>query len=313
MSLRSLSIILILSFFCLPKVVSQEIEIVENSQGILFMEDDDSILFYQTANKDLNGTYSRSNYIHPLYSLDGKVITEDFPDDHLHHRGIFWAWHQLYIGEKRIGDGWEIKDFEWRVKQVKQLLSPDNIKKIAIEVDWLSPLWVDQDGNRKPVINEVTELSVYPKNETYRRIDFNITINATEPATRIGGSEDAKGYGGFSARVKLSDGVEFAGPEGIITPENLPIKSTGWIDMVNLTDNSGESGLCIIEHPSNPGYPNPWILRSKGSMQNPVWPHPGAKPVPLSMETPVSLGYSLIIHDQLTPDEITQIYQNYIK
>ena len=34
---------------------------------------------------------------------DGQVLTEDFPADHLHHRGIFWAWHQVYVGEKAMG------------------------------------------------------------------------------------------------------------------------------------------------------------------------------------------------------------------
>ena len=40
---------------------------------------------------------ARSCYIHPLYSLDGEVLTEDFPADHLHHHGLFWAWPAVEV------------------------------------------------------------------------------------------------------------------------------------------------------------------------------------------------------------------------
>jgi hypothetical protein len=38
----------------------------------------------------------RSDYIHPLYGLNGEMLTNDWPDaDHPHHRGIFWAWLEV--------------------------------------------------------------------------------------------------------------------------------------------------------------------------------------------------------------------------
>ena len=54
------------------------------------------------------------------------------------------------------------------------------------------------------------------------------------------------------------------------------------------------SGLTILCHKSSPGYPQRWILRRKGSAQNPVYP--GRHPVPLSREKPLVLRYRLIIH-----------------
>jgi hypothetical protein len=80
------------------------IEVVETSQGFAITEGKAKVMFYQREHKSLNGKYSRANYIHPLYGLDGEVLTEDFPADHLHHRGIFWAWHQVWLGDKRVGD-----------------------------------------------------------------------------------------------------------------------------------------------------------------------------------------------------------------
>ena len=55
------------------------------------------ILTYQVGEKSQNDKWHRSNYIHPLVNLKGEVVTEDFPEDHPHHRGIFWAWHQAWL------------------------------------------------------------------------------------------------------------------------------------------------------------------------------------------------------------------------
>ncbi len=36
--------------------------------------------------------YIRSGYIHPMFSPSGLLITEDFPDDHHHHKGVWFPW-----------------------------------------------------------------------------------------------------------------------------------------------------------------------------------------------------------------------------
>ena len=76
-------------------------------------------VFYQRMPKSLDGKYARNNYIHPLYGLDGAVLTEDFPEDHLYHRGIFWSWHQVYINGQRMGDPWLLENFIQKVKNVQ--------------------------------------------------------------------------------------------------------------------------------------------------------------------------------------------------
>ena len=44
-------------------------------------------------------------FIHPLYGLDGEVLTDDFPADHTYHRGVFWAWPHVKIGEQESMSG----------------------------------------------------------------------------------------------------------------------------------------------------------------------------------------------------------------
>jgi hypothetical protein len=292
---------------------AQKIDLRIEQDAVSFYEGKDTILNYQIAEKSDHGAYPRSNYIHPLYTLDGQILTEDFPPDHLHHRGIFWAWHQLYIGDKRLGDGWEIKDFRWEVKSVKEIEDPGDSKTIQAKVLWKSPQWTDSRGNEKAVVEETTTITVYPAKEGYRPIDLTISFRALEPNMRLGGSEDEKGYGGFSTRIRLTDDIRFTSSAGKVKPENLPVKGTGWIDLSGpLGRNGSMAGLSILCHPNNPGYPNPWILRSKDSMQNAVYPFPGATPIALSMKKPTTLRYRLLVHEGDSQNlDIAKIHAGY--
>ena len=200
-----------------------QVDIKINNEGVLFTDKADTVLFYQKIDKSLNGTYARANYIHPLFTLDGVPMTEDFPPDHLHQRGIFWAWHQLYIGDKRIGDGWDIRDIRWDVTSLSEQPRADGAKEILTSVEWKSPLWTAQPGEQKPIVHEHTRIIVYPSTSSFRLVDFEISLLGLEPEMRIGGSENEKGYGGFTTRVRLPYDVQFDGMNGKVTPENTPV------------------------------------------------------------------------------------------
>ncbi len=306
--------LLLFTVLCIPCLVcSQELDIDILEHGVLWTEDGDSVMFYQTLGDKAQGEYQRSHYIHPLYTLDGQILTEDFPEDHPHHHGIFWAWHQLYIGDKRIGDGWENRDFKWKVLSVDEKKTPGKAKSILTKVVWKSPLWLDPRGNEKPFVSETTRITVYPEENKYRLLDIEISMLALEPGVRIGGSEDAKGYGGFSPRVKLPEDVGFSDINGQVTPKTTPVDGSGWLNISGSMGKGGNfAGLAILSNADNPGYPNPWILRSKRSMQNAVYPFPGASPVPLSDKEPTTLKYRLIIHSGLEATEIDRLHHQYL-
>ncbi|MEH6619753.1 DUF6807 family protein [Maribacter arcticus] len=294
-------------------ISAQEIKLKITDDSAYFLEEADSILVYRAAETSLNGLFKRANYIHPLYGLDGTVITEDFPEYHKHHRGVFWAWHQLYIGETRIGDGWELKDLRWEVVSLEEIHSLRAQKTLKTEVFWKSPLWRDHLGNEKPLVKETTSIAVYPKKGTYRAVDIQIELVAMEPDMRLGGSEDVKGYGGFSVRMQLPEDIQFLDANGKVMPQNLPVDGNGWLAFKGTMDVSGNATqLVIIPHKDNPGYPNPWILRSKASMQNAVYPDPGAVAVPLSMVKPTRMNYRLLISDgSLTTDSIIELQNSF--
>ena len=249
------------------------------------------VVHYQREARSRNGKLARSNYIHPLYDLEGNELTEDFPDDHPHHRGIFWAWHQIWIGDKRIGDSWALENFACDVTWVR---ARDN-QEMEIFADWKSPRWLDDQGKQKPFVREATVIRVHEAEKDHRAIDFEIKLLALEPDVRIGGSEDEKGYGGFSPRVRLPEDVRFLGEKGEVEPQAGAIDAGPWVDIAGTYGANGQtSGVAILAHPSLPAFPPQWVLRRKGSMQNAVFP--GAKPVPLSTTEPLVLRYRLVVH-----------------
>ena len=71
-------------------------------------EGDRPILVYNHGIRSKQGNPApkpHSCYIHPLYGLDGEVLTDDFPADHLHHRGVFWAWPHVTVDGRHSTSG----------------------------------------------------------------------------------------------------------------------------------------------------------------------------------------------------------------
>ena len=285
-----------LFFSCASPPESQSLFFfTENGQGVELLEDGQPVFFYQRAPKSLNGEYICNHYIHPLYSIDGDTLTEEFPADHPYHRGIFWAWHQLFVGEQRVGDGWIMKNFSHDVVAVQTKADKKNAQ-IDLSVLWKSPDF----QNGEPFMEEHTTITVHHLQANVRKIDFEIALQPLVPEVSIGGSEDEKGYGGFCVRLRMPDGLIFTAKDGPVTPQTLQLHAGPWMDFsapYGNPDNYREgevSGLTLLCHPGTPNYPAPWILRQKSSMQNIVFP--GEVKIELSMNKPTVLRYRLIIH-----------------
>lgn len=264
--------------------------ITETDQEIELIEDSISVFIYQKKPKTLTGEYVCNNYIHPLFNLNGDVMTEEFPPDHPYHRGVFWAWHQLYADGKRLGDGWTNDSITQEVVSIRYDKTPD-MARFKSDVLWRSLVY----GNGKPFMNEKTTITVHKRDSSFRKIDFDIRLIATVKGLQIGGSADKKGYGGFCVRLRLPDDLIFTSEIGPVTPQELQIKAGPWMDFSGRFDITPlMSGITILCHPTMPDYPEPWILRQKGSMQNVVFP--GSERIDVPMNKPVVLHYRLIVH-----------------
>lgn len=283
-----------------PTATAQMITFEKKDDGLLLLSDRKPILFYQKEMISQNGEYPRANYLHPVFDTKGEIITEDFPKDHLHHRGIFWTWHQLWVDDLRIGDPWISDGVEWKVKKIKYKIHPNNSATIAVKV-----IWKGNKVLKKNIIEENTVITYQPIGHQAYKITFDITLKPLTSGVRIGGSQDAKGYGGFSPRLKLSENVGFYDENGAVTPDNLPVSAGDWM---NITKNGPDDpGVVIMGEPDLlPSYQG-WILRKKNSMQNMAFP--GQEPLLLSKKDPLHFRNQLLVHQGMTNQEIKNQYR----
>lgn len=277
--------------------------VVKMDEGYQFFEAGAPVLFYRTAPKaTAEGKYPRTNYCHPLYGLDGRVLTEDFPKDHPHHRGIFWGWHQTYVGNTPVGDSWACEDFIWDIRTVQILPPQQTSAALRADVYWKSSRW---KNGREPFAKEAVTIRVHQVADDTRVIDFDIEILALEEGLRIGGSNDVKGYGGFSTRIVLPPDIRMSDLNGPVTPKNEAVAAGDWMNF-SATFGAAASNFAILVHPSNPGHPRQWILRASASAQNVAYP--GREPTPISTTKPLVLRYRLVLHKNA---DLNQLFSRY--
>ena len=262
-----------------------------DENGVSLSENGSPVFYYRKTPKTLTGEYICNHYIHPLFSLEGDTLTQEFPEDHPYHRGIFWSWHQLYLDTLSLGDEWIMEDISHEVREIRTSTGP-YAARLILDVLWSS----SRLGNGKDFMEELTEITVHPLKSGIRMIDFEISLKALVKGISLGGSDDEKGYGGFCARLKLPDDLAFTSKNGPVIPQTLQVSAGPWMDFSGTFGASAkQSGLAILCHPSTPNYPAPWILRQLSSMQNIVFP--GRTRVEISEKEPTILRYRLIVHE----------------
>jgi hypothetical protein len=288
------------------------VRVTKAPDGYWFSEGDTKVLFYQAERKALpDGRAARSNYFHPLYDLDGNVLTEDFPKDHIHHRGIFWAWHQVRINGTTVQDQWVNRDSFWTVRDAR-IDSDTHSASLRLRVAWESPLFKDDGGRRRPFVEEQSVTRVHRADGAIRKIDFHQQLTALVDGVEIGGSDDPKGYGGFSYRIVMPPDIRITGVQGVVAPIENAVPPSPWMDVTASYGSSGKSGLTVLTHPSTTGFPQPWILRARSSMQNAVYP--GRQPVAIRRDRPVILRYRVVLHrGELSTPDIERLQAEYAR
>lgn len=292
--------ILVLFFSCGHIKKENNFTFIQNQEGVELLEGEKKVFFYQKAqvpvweNPSISKDALFNHYIHPLYNLSGDTITEAQPVNdiwHLHQRGIFWAWHQLFIGDSNVGDSWIMKDFRYDIIQIETKIE-DSKAKLFLNVNWVST----KNDSNLIFVTENTVITVHSSSPTNRIIDFDISIKALIANVSIGGSNNQKGYGGFSARIKLPDNLIFTSIDGEIEPDKFQMKVGTWVDFTSYDSLSNSyKGLTIVRQDTINSIDTPWILRKENSMQNAVFP--GQERFTLSVNNPLQLKYRLVIHE----------------
>ena len=280
-------------FTAAPYAGEPILKISREPGGFLFSESERPLLFYQETPKSLDGLYERANYAHPVYGLDGEILTQDFPEDHPHHRGVFWAWHQLLVKELRAGDPWDTTDFLAVVRRAEVVDEGPVFATLKVNVLWTSSRYQDSAGQPRPIVEENSTIRVFRSSEESQCLDFEIVLKPLVTGLRLGGSENSRGYSGFTVRVKpplegvLHDSI------GILVQDRIG-EASPWADYsgrFGATDRV--SGIAILSHPSLPEFPPKWVLRHYG-MVNVAYP--GRHAVPVPQNSAVVLRHRVVVH-----------------
>jgi hypothetical protein len=222
------------------------------------------ILVYQAEpgelpRADIKPIFKRGGYIHPVYTPEGRAITDDYPVDHPHHHGIWWAWTKTkYDG--REPDFWNMGDGTGRV-----------------DFDTLDAIWsgrihgglaattrfTDVTGGRSEIVlKDRWEIRAYALDTESKVRMFDIVSTQTLAGTKPLVLPEYR-YGGLGVRGHIQwngkgDETIFLTSEGRTRQDGNGTPAR-WTHMGGLVDGR-PAGIAILDHPANFRSPQPTRL-----------------------------------------------------
>ncbi|UCE42403.1 MAG: PmoA family protein [Candidatus Aminicenantes bacterium] len=301
--MKPIVLIIFIIGMILSAFASQMTFVEDAEKGTLTVRDGQvEVLTYRFGDqlkKGVDPKQTRSCYIHPLYSLDGKALTEDFPQDHLHHHGVSWTW-PIVRTRGQDTQTWHPANLRQYFVRWHEREAKDNEATLRVENAW------KLDG-REVVAREIVTLHVHPAADEGRAIDVEIRIEAVGgPLTLQGTPDQNKGYGGFSLRgAPMFKGAGMTTDQGPLEKDSTNM-AFRWADI-----STQELGVAIFVSPDHHGFPTTWLIRnSYAGFINASWP--GLKPTTLQPGEKVTLRYRVYIHrGDATAGHVRQAYHLY--
>lgn len=232
-----------------------------------------------------NRIYSRprSDYIHPLYGLAGEVMTEDWPVDHPHHRGIYWAWPEVdYRGER--GDLHALQRvFAYPTGRYRVT---EGAVFAQIEAE---SVWRWEHG--EPIVSEWAVIRAYRRTGQGRCIDLTFYLTALKEPVFLA-RRGTNLYGGLNMRLSAISSQRFV---------HHTDGKQAWAGAFGVfPSGKGECGLLIFPHAQNPYHPPDWVEYPELNWIQPTFPASGIRHE-LQPGKPLVLNYRLWIRPGAEP------------
>lgn len=254
---------------------------------------------------------SRSCYLHPVWSPDGAVLTDDFPADHPFHRGVFWAWPHVTVGG-REHDLWTMTGIRQRFVQWLHRETGPVAAVLAVENGWFV-------GDEQ-VMTERVWIHTYRGQDGERSLDLSLVFTpGAQPVTLQG--REGKSYGGLVFRFNAwprHDAI-VRGPGRLArhtgdsheSPDDLLDTPLAWADLASkFPGGQARGGAAIFVSPSHPDFPPTWMTRCYGPLCV-GWP--GVRPKTFEPGTPFALSYRIWTHSvEREADQIAHAYEAYV-
>ena len=225
----------------------------------------------------------RSCYVHPVWGMDGEILTDDFPKDHYHHRGLSWMWNRVRVGGREV-DIWTLKGIRQKFSKWVNQKADEYCATLIAENHWVM--------DDQAVAKEIVTLRAFPAEKAGRGIDISLTLESLDKPIELLG-EITKGYGGLCLRFAPREETVITTPAGKQAKDSDHLKFP-WADLSGRFDGRKEiSGAAIFAYRHNPGEPHEWTLRHYGFL-GPNWP--GMTTATLQPGKPVTLQYRVWVH-----------------
>ncbi len=224
---------------------------------------------------------ARCCYLHPVYAPNGAVVTDDFPADHFHHRGIHWTWPVVVVDGQKTSL-WDLRGILPRFEKWTKREAGKDSAVLAFEDGWYM-------GDRKVVAEEI-EIVAHPARNGRRDLDFTLRFRAMGSDVSIAGTPDqGKGYGGFNVRFAARTNTRIRTPDQADAPDS-DLKPQPWAEVTG--DFAGKpAGVRVTMDPANPPAPG-WCLRHYGFLGVEF---PGLQPYSITKNAPLVLKYRVTL------------------
>lgn len=258
---------------------------------------------------DIKPIFKRGGYLHPIATPSGKVVTDDFPPNHVHHHGVWWAWTST-VFDGRKPDFWNMGDGKGRV----EFESVDQTWSGAVHGGFRTRhRYVDlTSGQPVTVLNEAWRVTAFAPKAGSRYWMFDLVAEhrcATDKELKL----PEYRYGGVGLRGNWAWNGE--GKALFLTSDGETDRVKGntargrWCDMGGMLD--GERvGIAILCHPGNFRAPQPMRLHPTEPFFN-FAPQQAGNMAIQPGETFVA-QYRFVVHDG-APDraELDRLWNDY--
>jgi len=219
----------------------------------------------------------------PLYGPAGEVLTADYPKDHPHHRGIYWAWPEVWFKGK-AHDLHALQGVYARPVRLVRAEGGPTVAVVEAESRWM---WEDKD----PIVSERTIIRAHEQANGHRAIDLEFTFLALVDGVSIA-RRGQKAYGGLNFRLSRRTDQKIT---HFTAKPDAPLPVC-WGDLTGVPPGGkAPVGVAILQHRANPRYPGDWVQYPNINWLQPTFPSKGEK-FPLSMTEPLILRYRLWVH-----------------
>ncbi|MGC8668299.1 MAG: DUF6807 family protein [Chthonomonadales bacterium] len=232
----------------------------------------------------------RSDYIHPLFGLDGEELTKDFPLDHPHHRGIYWAWPETGYG-KEMGDLHALQRvFARPTGHIRLNRGPDH-GEILAENRWM---WED----RTAIAREEVNIRVYRLQPEGRFVDLVLRILALQDGVTLARRHKDL-YGGLNIRLNS------VADQHIVfhtDPPGAASRAAWGFLWGTFAGGKRTTAVIVLQHPANPDYPGDWVQYPELNWFQPTFPAANTR-FALSKSKPLELRYRIWVRPGPMPGE----------